>query len=205
MPRGVTTLGRPMFDTSETLLDQLRLQPTAAAWQRLVDLYTPLIRSWLRRHAAPEHDVDDLVQEVLTVVVRKLPQFERAPRAGAFRCWLRSITVNCLREFWRTRRLRPAPAKEGSFGQVLSELEDSASDLSELWDQEHDRHITERLLEYIKPLFAPTTWTAFCRVVVDDIPPTQVAQEMGISVNAVFIAKSRVMTRLRQEGRGLID
>src|SRR5947209_19592475 len=95
-----------MSETSTSLLRRLQGQPDTASWQRLVDLYTPLIRGWLARHARL-HDADDLVQEVLAIVVRKLPKFRRTPRTGAFRCWLRTITVNCLRGLWRAQRTRP--------------------------------------------------------------------------------------------------
>src|SRR5260370_35769625 len=96
-----------MSETSASLLDRLREQPDAASWQRLVDLYTPLIRGWLRRHALPQQETDDVVQEVLAVVVRRLPGFRRGARTGAFRCWLRTFPVNCLRDFWRSQRSRP--------------------------------------------------------------------------------------------------
>src|SRR5690242_15110223 len=108
-----------MARTSASLLDRLRLQPDAESWQRLVDLYTPLIRGWLRRHAALDQDADDVVQEVLAVVVRKLPQFRRGERPGAFRRWLRSITVNCLRDFWRSQRTRPRATGDSDFLRVL--------------------------------------------------------------------------------------
>jgi RNA polymerase sigma-70 factor (ECF subfamily) len=73
------------METSASLLDRLRVQPDADAWRRLVDLYTPLIRTWLRRHGLPPQDAADLVQEVLTVVVRRLPDFQRQERTGSFR------------------------------------------------------------------------------------------------------------------------
>jgi RNA polymerase sigma-70 factor (ECF subfamily) len=194
-----------MSETSASLLDRLRLDPDAASWQRLVDMYTPLIRGWLRRHALPHQDVDDVVQEVLAVVVRKLPQFERQPRAGAFRRWLRSITVNCLRDFWRAGRHRPRATGDSDFLQVLEQLEDPDSPLSRVWDREHDQHVTHRLLEIIRPQFERTTWQAFRRVALDGATPDQAAAELGISVAAVYIAKSRVLSRLREEGKGLLD
>ena len=98
-----------MAETSFSLLDRLRHGPEEDSWRRMVDLYSPLIRGWLRRYTLANEDVDDLVQEVLAIVVRKVPEFERQPRVGAFRRWLRNITVNCLREFWRCQRLRPHP------------------------------------------------------------------------------------------------
>ena len=194
-----------MSDTSVSLLERLRLRPDAASWQRLVELYTPLVRGWLRRHLMVEQDAEDVLQEVLGVLVRKLPRFQRQPRPGAFRRWLRSITLNCLREFWRAQRGRPVPAGDGRVAQLLDELADPRSALSRLWDREHDRHVTHWLLEQIRPHFTATTWAAFRRVVLDGVPPAEVAAELGVSVNAVFIAKSRVLTRLRAEGRGLID
>lgn len=194
-----------MAETSASLLDGLQKQDDPAAWQRLVALYTPLIRGWLRQHARLDQDVDDLVQDILTVVVRKLPTFRREPRTGAFRRWLKNITVNCLRNFWRTRRNQPAAPGNSDFAQMLQELENPESHLSRVWDQEHDRHVMHYLLELIRPCFQPVTWQAFQRVALDGAPADEVAAALGVSVNAVFIAKSRVLARLRQEGRDLID
>src|SRR6516164_813904 len=89
--------------TSARLLERLRDRGDAPAWQKLVLLYTPLMRAWLRPAGLQAADVDDLTQRVLEVVVRKLPQFRHDGRPGAFRAWLHAITVNLLREFWRTR------------------------------------------------------------------------------------------------------
>src|SRR5262245_464070 len=96
-----------MTETSTSLLGRLRAKSDAKAWTQLVEAYTPLIQKWLRLQAVQANDSDDLVQEILAVVVRKLPDFEHNRRTGAFRCWLRRITVNCLRDFWRGQRLRP--------------------------------------------------------------------------------------------------
>jgi len=88
---------------------------------------------------------------------------------------------------------------------MAEQLEDLHSDLSQLWNREHDRHVSRRLLELIKPEFKSTTWQAFERLTIDGVTPADVAKELGISRNAVFIAKSRVMRRFRQEVQGLSD
>jgi RNA polymerase sigma-70 factor (ECF subfamily) len=194
-----------MSDTSASLLQRLREQPDGDAWRRLVELYTPLLRQWLGRYGLQPSDVDDLTQEVLTVVVRELPGFEHNQRAGAFRRWLRTILVHRLRGFWRARQARPLAAGDSDLGQVLEQLEDPESGLSRLWDREHDRHVMGRLLEQIEPTVTPNTWQAFRRVVLEGKDEEAVAAELGLSVNAVFIAKSRVLARLRREARGLID
>lgn len=194
-----------MSETSASLLDRLRSNPDPTAWQRLIELYTPLIRGWLRQHAHLPQDADDIVQEVLAVVVRKLPQFQHSQRTGAFRHWLRTITVNCLRAYWRSQKARPVATGDSDFMQRLNELEDPNSGLSKLWDLEYDQHVTRRLLEMIRPRFAATTWRAFQRVALDGEDAARVAAELGMTVNAVFVAKSKVLSELRQEGHGLID
>src|SRR5262249_47025885 len=140
-----------MFETSASLLERLRQQPDAVSWKRLVDLYTPLLRGWLHRNLVPHDDVDDLVQEVMEVLVRELPHFRYDRQRGSFRGWLRTITVNRLRMFWRSRQHRPLATGDSDLARKLNELEDPHSALSKLWDREHDRHVARRLLELIEP------------------------------------------------------
>jgi RNA polymerase sigma-70 factor (ECF subfamily) len=192
-------------ETSLTLLEQLRLRPDGGPWQRLVDLYTPLLQTWLRRHFLPDADVDDLVQEVLAVVVRELPRFEHNNRPGAFRAWLRGILVHRLRDFWRRQDYRPEATGNSDFQKKLEELEAPDTGLGRLWDQEHNQHVVARLLEMIRPQFQPTTWQAFRAVMLGGERPAAAAARLGISVNAVLLAKSRVLRSLRLQARGLVD
>jgi RNA polymerase sigma-70 factor (ECF subfamily) len=194
-----------MAETSTSLLDRIRLHADGPSWKRLVDLYTPLIHGWLRRHAVQPNDADDLVQEVLSVVARELPRFRHDRRRGAFRCWLRTITVHRLQAFWRGQQSRPVAAGGSALDDRLAQLEDPAGGLSRLWDQEHDRHVLRRLRELIEPEFTPATWQAFERTALQGERPAAVAADLGTSVNAVLLAKSRVLRRLREESRGLVD
>jgi len=191
--------------TSASLLERLRLRADAGDWQRLIGLYQPLIRGWLRRHDLQHSDSDDLVQEVLSVLVKEIKRFEHNGRPGAFRSWLRTITVHCLRRFWRARLYRADAAGGSDWEDHLRQLEDPTSGLSKLWDEEHDRHVLRKLLAMIEPDFHPATWQAFRRLVLDGVPAAVVATDLGLSVNAVLIAKSRVLQRLRQEAQGLLD
>lgn len=194
-----------MTSTSASLLDRLRRDPQSAAWQRLVEIYEPLVRGWLRQYRLVESDADDVVQEVMTVVVRRLKDFEHNGRVGAFRTWLRTITANCLRDHWRSGRRRPTATGDSDFQQLLAQLEDPTSGLSKTWDQDHDRHVTRKLLEMLRSDFEPATWQAFQRTALDGVSAKEAALELGITSNAVFIAKSRVLARLRQEAAGLIE
>jgi len=190
--------------TPISLLERLRLRPDPASWQRLVGLYAPLVAGWLRALGVQPADADDLTQDVLGTLVRELPGFRHNLRQGAFRRWLRGIVLNRLRASRRTRRPVPAGG-DPSLEQALDQLEEPESDLSRRWDEEHDRHVVRRLLELLGPEFEPATWRAFQMVVLEGKPTREAAAALGLSPNAVRIAKSRVLARFRQEIDGLID
>ena len=193
-------------DTPRSLLERL-CQPNAAPadWDRLVAVYGPLLRMWLARYPLQGADTDDLVQEVLAVLVRKLPGFRHNGRAGAFRAWLRSVLAYQVRWFYRRRDSLPEPTDPRDPGSVLLQLAKSDSDVSRRWEEEHDRHVVARLLNLIRPEFAATTWEAFERSALDGRPAAEVGAELGLSANAVCLARSRVLRRLREEARGLVD
>src|SRR3954452_4326824 len=121
-----------MTETPVTLLERLRREPSGPAWQRLTDLYAPLLRRWLGRYRLQPSDVDDVVQEVLSALARHLPGFKHGGH-GAFRAWLRGILTNLLRAFWRKRRDPPLAGEAAE--RLLAELEDPNSDLSRRWEE----------------------------------------------------------------------
>jgi RNA polymerase sigma-70 factor (ECF subfamily) len=177
----------------------------SSAWKDLTALYRPLLVGWLRYQAVPVNEVDDLVQEILLAVVQNLPSFSHSGRVGAFRGWLRTIAHNRACDFWKARsRLQPA-AGGSSMVETLGQLEDPDSELNRLWDAEHDRYVLRCMLELMELEFEPTTVQAFRRVTVEGAASADVARELGISVGAVYAAKSRVLGRLREEAEGLID
>jgi RNA polymerase sigma-70 factor (ECF subfamily) len=194
-----------MPETSHTLLERLRGGADAASWQRMTDLYTPVLRVWLRRHLLQDADCEDLIQEMLLQVLREVPRFEHNGRTGAFRCWLRLLLVNRVRALRRLWPVTPTATGDSAFRERLDRLEDPASDLSRRWDEEHDRAVVRRLLDMIRADFEPATWEAFRRLTVDGRPAAAVAAELGVSRNAVYLAKARVMARLQQELGGLVD
>jgi RNA polymerase sigma-70 factor (ECF subfamily) len=188
--------------TSASLIERLRDHRHARAWEKLVHVYTPLMRAWLGPGRRQPADVDDLTQRILEVVVRKLPEFAHSGRPGAFRAWLRGIAVNVLREFRRAGE--PVDQSLGTAA-LIDELTVPASGLSAWWEREYDRHVVNGLLSVVERAFAPASWQAFRHVVLDERPAGEVAAELGMSVNAVLLAKSRVLARLRQEARALAD
>lgn len=196
-------MGNPL--TSRSLLQRARDPADSASWRRLTDLYGPLIRRWVRRSVDQPADADDVVQEVLTTLVRELSRFEHNQRPGAFRAWLKMITLNRLREYWKSRRGDLQGTGDAAAAERLLQLEDPESPLVRAWDEEHDRHVVETLLESIRLEFQSSTWFAFQRTVRESRPVAEVAAELGLTPNAVMIAKSRVLKRLRQIADGLIE
>lgn len=195
---------RAMNETSLSLLDRLRGSPESESWNRLFELYEPLIRSWLRKYQVQDSDAEDLLQEVLLAVSKDLPKFERQG-TGAFRGWLKAILVNRLRNFWRSRDRRREAGGDSEMDQRLADLENPTSDLSRLWNGEHDRYVLRQLLSMVEPHFSANTWAAFYRVTLKAEQPRDVASDLNISLNAVVTAKSRVLKRLRQEAEGLVE
>jgi len=194
-----------MNTTSLSLLDRLRRAgPDSVEWRKLQDIYLPLIRGWLARVADLRDEAEDLSQEVLVVLFRELPAFERR-RDGSFRAWLRQITVNRVWTFQKTRRKTPNAEAGPVADQLLAQLADPNSDLVRQWDREHDRHVFDKLLTLVKGDFELNTWQAFRRFALEGRPAASVAEELGMKESAVMQAKSRILKRLREEAGGLLD
>ena len=194
-----------MNETSLSLLARIRQSDDSDSWNRLVELYAPLMRGWLRSYEVSGADADDLVQDVLTVVSQELPKFNHNERTGAFRSWLRRILVNRLQNYWR-RRKQPPPAKGGSsLLEQLKQLEDDNSGLSRIWNEQHDRDVIARLIDLVRPRFQPKTWEAFRRQMFDGQKPGQVAADLGMTLGSVYMARNRVLAALRREADGIVD
>ena len=189
--------------TSLSLLERISDPTDPEAWQQMVEVYTPLLRQWLQRYSIQSSDADDLVQEVLLAASRDIHKFTDKQRPGAFRAWLRTILVHRLRDFWRRERRRPTAKGETAFLEQLQQLDDPRSAPSRQWDREHDQFVLQHLLGKSRARFSATTWSAFQQLVFDGQRAADVAERLGISVNAALIAKSRVLSHLRQQARGL--
>ena len=192
--------------TRSSLLIGVRDRADAGAWGRFVALYAPLLRDWLRRNGVPPHDHDDLVQDVLHAVAQEMPDFTYDRRAGGFRGWLRTVLTNRLRNYWRQRLSRPPATGDGRFAAtVMEQLEDPRSGMAEVWDREHDEHVVAALLGLVRGDFEPETWEAFRRTALDGQAVAAVAEALGLTANAVKLARHRVLKRLRREAEGLIE
>lgn len=184
--------------TSVSLLRRLK-DRNEIAWSRFVDLYAPLVYFWGKQQGLNPEDAGDLVQEVMHTVFQKIPDFQYDPKRR-FRGWLRTIAVNKSRDFQRRNRNRPSSG--------LTETHDAIAVAPEVdvFDRaNHRAHLIRRAVEMIKPEFRQRTWLAFYGLVFEGKSGRQLAEELGMSEGAVYVAKSRVCKRLRHELDGLFD
>lgn len=194
-----------MQTTSVSLLERLAQDGDNADWQRLITLYKPFIEKIVRGYPALASHAEDVAQEVMLVLMRELPVFQRQ-RAGSFRTWLRGVTVNQLRKSLRQNKRSPVAAGDlPQLEEQLAQLADPMSVVAKNWDDEHDRAVLARVMEIVKNDFQPQTWQAFELYAIREQPPAQVADELGISINSVLLAKSRILRRMREEAAGLVD
>jgi RNA polymerase sigma-70 factor (ECF subfamily) len=187
-----------MDATPASLLERLRQPVQQVAWERFVHLYTPLLAHWARRLGLEGQDGADLVQDVFTVLVEKLPEFRYDP-AKRFRGWLWTVTLNRCRE---CRRRQPVPLVAADWDALPDEAAPQADAVAE---EEYRQYLTRRALELMQAEFQPATWKAFWEYVVNERPAALVAQELGMTENAVYLTKGRVLRRLREELAGLLD
>jgi RNA polymerase sigma-70 factor (ECF subfamily) len=186
-----------MNSTSSSLLERLRQPHADEAWDRFVRLYTPLLFHWARGVGLREPDAAELVQDVLALLVRKMPEFHY-DRRRSFRAWLRTVALNK----WRERRRRESPASAGA--DALREVA-APDDMAAFEEAEYRRSVVRQALELVRPGFPDRTWQAFWRCAVQGEDPAAAARALGLRVGSVYAAKSHVLARLREELEGLLD
>jgi len=184
---------------SSTLLYQIRARQPEA-WQRMVHLYGPVVYRWCRQLGVGSADAADVVQEVFAAVAAGVRKFRRNQQEGSFGAWLRTITRHKVCDHFRRRQGRPnAEGGTDAYRQLLNQPEslEESSALSQRL--ETDRLFARRVLDVVRAEFENTTWDAFWRIVVEGQSPAEVAEALGLSLAAVYKAKSRVLLRLRRE------
>lgn len=169
----------------------------ALAWIRLSQLFSPLVFHWVLKAGISGEDAQDVVQEVFRVVVTRIDDFDRDRPQATFRGWLFTITRNKV--LAHRRRSSQAPRAIGG-SDALRWFEQVEADEDLSFDAQSGMpSLCKRALSLIRHEFNDTAWTAFLRVVVERQQPTDVARDLEISVNTVYLSKSRILRRLREE------
>ena len=187
-----------MESTSTSLLVRLRQSDDREAWDSFVTLYGPLIFRWARRTGLREDDATDLVQDVMAVLVKKLPEFQY-DKSKSFRAWLKTVTLNRWRDLQRRQTAPLVDATDSEIARIPDPLVD------DFWDRELQQQVVARALALMEQDFEQATWEACKRYVFSEESPDDLAAEYGISVWTIYSAKSRLVKKLRDELDGMLD
>ncbi len=190
-------------DTFKSLLVRIRDVDDEESWGTFVEIYEPFIEGYLRRRGISGELALDVRQEVMMVVSQRIADFEHNGRTGAFRNWLRTTTVNCLRTYARQQK-RESPG--GSvFFDVVQQLADDESEMSRVWNHEHDRHVVQGLFVRLEPQFQENTLLAFRKTAFEEMTVADVATQLGMTPNAVIVARCVVLGKLRELAGEFLD
>lgn len=187
----------PTPETRASLILRLQRPADAVAWGEFVEIYQPLIFRLATSRGLQEADALDLCQDVLTRVARAINQFNPDPQRGSFRGWISTITRNLVVEHLRSRQRRPLTADDSAIGQAI--LETASQEDGRWFEAERRRQVFAWAADKLRPSFQPRTWQAFWDTAVLQHRVDTVAQRLQMTTGAVYIARSRVMARLREK------
>jgi RNA polymerase sigma-70 factor (ECF subfamily) len=188
--------------TRASLLVRLRDGGDAEAWRQFLRLYAPVVYGFARKRGLQDADAADLMQDVLRSVVAAAPRLEYDPNRGTFRGWLFTITRNKILNFFTSRRHRTDGSGDTDAYQRLQELPARETDDGD-WDQEYERRLSALAMEQVRQEFQEATWRAFWMTAVEAVSARDAGKALGLSPGAVYVAKSRVLARLKEEVRRL--
>jgi RNA polymerase sigma factor (sigma-70 family) len=183
--------------TRPSLLVRIRNAQDVAAWEQFVEIYAPLVYGFARRRGLQDADAADLTQETLQSVTRAAKGLDYDPKRGSFRNWLLTVVRNKVNTFLARRK----PGQQGSGGTDAYHLlcEQPDPEQAAQWDHEYDRQLFAWAAAQICDSFENSTWQAFWLTAVEGKSGKEVAQELDLSVAAVYLAKGRVMARLKEK------
>jgi RNA polymerase sigma-70 factor (ECF subfamily) len=183
------------LQTQPSLLVRIRRPQDAAAWQQFVELYAPLVYGFLRKQGLQDADAADVAQDVLRTVAQQIGEFEYDRSRGSFRGWLFTVVHSRLADFrQRTRRQRQLLAEAAAIAPEAAEELSSAE-----WDVDYQRQVFHAAAERVRGDFGESAWQAFLAAAVEGRAAKEIAAELGMSQAAVYLAKARVMNRIREE------
>lgn len=192
-------MGHVSPPTRASLLLRLRDGTSPEAWHEFVKLYSPLIYGFARNRGLQDADSADLMQDVLRSVSGALGRLDYDRQKGGFRAWLFTVTRNKLFSFQDRRRSQALASGDTAAVEQLNNAPDRANQLEAEWDREYERRLAAAAMEKIRVEFNEKTWQAFWLTAVDGLSAEDVKERLGMSTGSIYVAKSRVLARVKQE------
>jgi RNA polymerase sigma-70 factor (ECF subfamily) len=183
--------------TRPSLLVRIRDPQDREAWRQFVALYAPLVHGLCRQRGLQDADAADLTQEVLRAVVTAAPELVYDPARGSFRGWLYTVTCHRIHDFRASRLNRERGSGDSATYRLLAEQ--PAPEEADRWEREYQRHLFALAAEQVRDSFEEATWRAFWLVAVEGKSGEEAARNVGLSVGAVYVARSRVLARLKRQ------
>lgn len=184
--------------TRASLLVRLRDSTNHEAWREFLQLYSPLVYGFVRNRGLQDADAADLLQEVLRSVSGSIGRLDYDKQKGGFRAWLFTITRNRLSTYLSSRS-NNAAAADSAIQQMLEAEPDRSGSLEDEWEREFQRQLTAKAMQAIESDFEGRIWQAFWLSAVDGVSAADVSKTLSMSTGAVYVAKSRVLARLKTE------
>jgi len=186
-------------DTRRSLIVKLRDPGDSAAWRECVTLYEPLVYRLARRKGLQDADACDVCQDVFRAVARSIERWDPDPARGSFRGWLSRIARNLLVNFLTRADVHARGSGSTSIHELLDAQAAADPAATAVFEAEYRRRVFQWAAEEVRGQFASSTWRAFWQTAVEGRAPNLVADELGLSVGAVYIARSRVLGRLKRQ------
>lgn len=190
------------FHTRPSLLLRIKDAQDASAWTTFVEIYAPLVYRYCRRKGLQDSDSADVTQEVMAQVARSIREFDYEPQRGRFRDWLGSVIHSKVMNHFRSAP-RSVVGPIGAGGELAEPVD--PGDLGSDWAAEFNNHVLRVALDRIQPNFEPVTWRLFERVWLQNQKALDAANTEGVPIDTVYVAKSRVLKRLREEVTALAE
>lgn len=185
--------------TRATLLLRLRDGSDSDAWSLFLKDYGPMLYRFVRSRGLQDADASDVVQDVLRSVGSAISGLDYQKEKGGFRAWLFTITRNKLSSFFEKRKRLGPTGNNTDQLKSLGDAEVGQTQLDDQWEREYQKQLAAKAMERVKPETEPTTWAAFEMTAVQGINASQAGQQLSLSTGAVYVAKSRVIAKLRAE------
>jgi len=182
--------------TRRSLIVKLRDPADAASWREFVAIYEPLVYRLARRKGLQDADARDLCQEVFQAVAQAVHRWD--PERGRFRGWLSRIARNLIINFLSRRQNQPRGSGDTRVQDLLEAQPAADASATALFEAELRRQLFQWAADEIRGEFSPSTWQAFWLTAIEDRLPSEAASELHMSVGAVYIARSRVLARLKR-------
>jgi RNA polymerase sigma-70 factor (ECF subfamily) len=194
------TMTEQSLHTRPSLLIRLRNHEDREAWRFFVEAYAPLVLGFLRKRGMQEADALDVTQNALTAVASDIQRFEHhRSRQGSFRSWLFTVVRNRMTDYWRSERRHPRGTGENQDRNILATVEADGEEIEEEWNREFYHSLFHAAAGQVKADFQESTWQAFWRTTIEEEAAQPVADDLGLSVAAVYMAKRRVLQRIREQ------